>query len=288
MSPSIAWATVSAGIDTTVTGYYQTEMRTPLGSIFSSVKTLVPPAPVAGLTAGATTDLTQVLSWTASANARSYQVYVGTGTLAQATLYSSPGSRSVTVNGLNPGVTYNYWVRALGTGLGGGGYNSAFATVSKATTGTYLGPNLALGKTAVGSSVFNGLVGSNVNDGNFGSRWQGNYSTGEWIYINLGDGVTAKFTNVELVWEAAYSKTFDIQVCAATCDDVASVAPDNWAWQTVYSSPTNAFPSTPYYQMVTLTTPATGQFIRMKSKSLVMSSTSYGPSLYELEVFGAP
>jgi hypothetical protein len=194
---------------------------------------------------------------------------------------------TVTVSGLNPGVTYNYWVRAIGSGLAGSGYNTV-ATISKATTGTYVGPNLALGKTAVGSSVFNGLVASNVNDGNFGSRWQGNYSTGEWIYINLGDGVSAKFTNVELVWEAAYSKTFDIQVCDATCDDVASVAPDNWAWQTVYSSPTNAFSSTPYYQMLALTTPTTGQFIRMKSRSLVMSSTTYGPSLYEFEVFSAP
>ncbi|HEX3853930.1 MAG TPA: fibronectin type III domain-containing protein, partial [Polyangiaceae bacterium] len=92
MNPSISWPI--AGIDTTSTTYYQTEYRTSLGSLFSSVKTLVPPAPLTGLTAGATTDLSQAISWATSANASSYNVYWGTGTQAQAVLFANTGSLS--------------------------------------------------------------------------------------------------------------------------------------------------------------------------------------------------
>ena len=290
MNPSISWAIVASNIDTTVTQYYQTEYRTPLGSLFSSVKTLVPPAPVAGLTAGATTDLSQVISWTASANTSNYNVYLGIGaTQAQAVLFTNTASTSLTIPSLNPGVTYNYWVSAVGSGLAGSGYVSVASTVAKKTTGTYLGPNLALGKTAVGSSVYNGANASNVNDNNFGSRWQGVYGTQtEWIYIDLG-AAGAKATAVELVWEAAYSTTFDIQVCAAACFSTTNPV-DSWAWTTVYSSPTNNFASTPFYQMIPIVpaSQVTGEYIRMKSRSLKQQGVAYGPSLYEFEVFGGP
>jgi hypothetical protein len=288
MNPSISWPIVASSIDTTTTTYYQTEFRTSLGSLFSSVKTLVPPAALAGLTAGTTTDLSQVLSWTASANAANYSVYWGTGTQAQAALFSTTGSLTVTIPSLNPGVTYNYWVSALGTGLGGGGYIST-ATISKKTTGTNLGPNLALGKTAVASSVYNGANASNVNDNNFGSRWQGIYGTQtESIYIDLG-AAGAKVTAVELVWEAAYSATFDIQVCASSCFSTTT-AVDAWPWATVYSSPTNNFGGTPFYQMIPIVpaSQVTGQYIRMKSRSLKVQNVAYGPSLYEFEVFSGP
>ena len=289
MNPSISWPIVASGIDTTSTTYYQTEYRTSLGSLFSSVKTLVPPAPLVGLTAGATTDLSQVLSWTTSANASSYNVYWGTGTQAQAALLANTGGLTATLPFLNPGVTYNYWVTAVGAGLGGNGYISAAATVSKKTTGTYLGPNLALGKTAVASSVYNGANASNVNDNNFGSRWQGVYGTQtEWIYIDLG-AAGAKATAVELVWEAAYSSTFDIQVCASSCYSTTT-AVDAWPWTTVYSSPTNNFGSTPFYQMIAIPagTQTAGEYIRMKSKTLKVQNVAYGPSLYEFEVFAGP
>jgi hypothetical protein len=85
----------------------------------------------------------------------------------------------------------------------------------------------------------------------------------------------------------AYSKTFDIQVCPSSC---YSTTADAWAWQTVYSSPTNSFASTPYCQMLAIPTASqiAGQYIRMKSKSLSYTSTAYGPSLCEFEVFSAP
>jgi hypothetical protein len=285
MNPSISWPIAASNIDTTVTQYYQTEYRTPLGSLFSSVKTLVPPAPVAGLTAGATTDLSQVISWTASANTSNYNVYLGIGaTQAQAVLFTNTGSTSLTIPSLNPGVTYNYWVNAVGSGLAGSGYVSIASTVAKKTTGTYLGPNLALGRTAVASSVYNGANASNVNDNNFGTRWQGLFGTQtEWIYIDLG-AASVKATAVELVWEAAYSTTFDIQVCTSNC---TGTNVDNWGWTTVVS-PTNTFPTNPYYEMIPIPvgSQVAGQYIRMKSKTLKQQGVAYGPSLWEFEVFG--
>jgi hypothetical protein len=99
----------------------------------------------------------------------------------------------------------------------------------------------------------------------------------------------AKATYVELVWEAAYSTTFDIQVCASTCYSTTT-AVDAWAWTTVYSSPTNNFASTPFYQMIAIpaVSQVAGEYIRMKSRSLKQQGVAYGPSLYELEVFGGP
>jgi hypothetical protein len=172
----------------------------------------------------------------------------------------------------------------VGAGFGGNGDVSVASTISKKTTGTYLGPNLALGKTAVASSVYNGANAANVNDNNFGSRWQGVFGTQtEWIYIDLGSA-TVKPTAVELVWEAAYSTTFDIQVCTANC---TGATVDNWGWVTVVS-PTNTFPNNPYYQMIAIppASQVAGQYIRMKSKTLKQQGVAYGPSLYEFEVFG--
>jgi hypothetical protein len=288
MDPSISWPITASNIDTTTTTYYQAEYRTPLGSLFSSVMSLIPPAPLVGLTTGATTNLSQIISWTASTNASSYNVYFGTGaTQAQAMLFTNTAAATVTIPSLNPGVTYNYWVSAVGAGLGGGGYVGTAATISKKTTGTYLGPNLALGRTAVASSVYGGANASNVNDNDFNSRWQGVFGN-EWIYIDLG-AAGAKVTAVELVWEAAYSTTFDIQVCASTCYSTTNPV-DSWAWTTVYSSPTNNFASTPFYQMIAIPTASqvTREYIRMKSKSLKQQGVSYGPSLYEFEVFSGP
>ena len=295
LTPGITWSTASQGIDTTVTQYFWAEARTPLGSQFS-VRSLVPPAAPTGLnaTAGAAT---AALYWTASANTQTYQVFRAPGTpqtpavLADAKLYTSrtsaPTSGSpLTVSDLNPGTPYTFWVRSVGPGLNGTGFPSPFISQTVTTPGTYLGPNLALGKTAVASSQ-TGDVASRVIDGDIGTRWQANSTNAnEWIYVNLGDGVTAKFTHVKLVWENAYAKTYDIEVCAATCDDMDPTHPDTWAWQLAYTTPSaQTLSGFPNYQMVPLTTQITGQFIRLKAKTLALA---YGVSLWEFEPFSAP
>ena len=294
LTPGINWDPTSAGIDTTVTQYFYAEARTPLGSQFS-VRNLVPPSALTGLSV-IPSQLTAALSWAASSNVQSYQVYKASGiaaVLASATLYTTTttaptAGAPLVVNDLNPGTAYSFWVRALGVGINGTGLPSAFATQAVTTTGTAVGPNIALGKSAVASSV--SADQGKVVDGKIDTRWQAaTKNPGEWIYVNLGDGNNANITHVKLVWEAAYAATFDIQVCASTCDDVAGTPVDNWGWVIAYSSPSaQTLTGFPNYQMVTLTTPTVGQFIRMKAKTLPATGAVYPVSLWEFEVFSAP
>ncbi|MEO7034043.1 MAG: fibronectin type III domain-containing protein [Polyangiaceae bacterium] len=279
MDPSIQWT----GIGETATQFYQTEWRTPGGSLFSSVRSLSPPAALGAITP-TLTDLNIKLTWALASGAVNYYVYVSTSAaFSTATQFGSYGSgtTTATVTNLNPGILYYYWVRAAALGYNGQGYNSQVGG-SASTTGTNLGPNLAIGKTAVASTVSNGLNASNAIDNNIGSRWQANNVATEWIYVDLGTANVAKITNVELAWESAYSSAFFIQTCIASC---SGATVDAWPWTTVstQSSVSNAG-NNPYFQMITLTTPlVASRYIRMKSKTL--AQTAYGPSLYEFEVF---
>jgi len=281
INPYVIWYTPSYNIDLTKAHYFWAEARTPAGSLFSE-RTLTPAAAVTGL-AAVPTDTSASLSWTATPNAVAYQTFWGQSSFDQATALGSAVDASRMVTGLNPGVTYSFWVRALAAGIGGNGFPGPAATISSKTTGTALGPNLALGKTAVASSE-NGFPASNVTDGNYGTRWQSNFDDPEWIYVNLGDGNAANITHVKLVWEAAYSKSFDIQVCAATCDD-GGTAPDTWAWTTAYSADRSLAGPFPYFELIQLTNPTMGQFVRLRGNS---RGTVYGHSLWEMEVYSAP
>ena len=285
LGPSINWNPATAGIDLSVPQFFWSEARTVKGSQFS-VRSLTPPGPVTNFVV-TPSNLSAALSWTAATNTAVYQVLRGgpTSVLANATSLGTTGATTFTATGLNPGLPYTFWVRALALGgIGGTGLPSVALQQSITTTGTDLGPNLALGKTAVASTA-TGDVAKNAIDGNIGSRWQANVTTvGEWIYVNLGDGNAVKITDVKLVWEAAYAKSFDIQLCAATCDDMGG-AVDGWAWTTAYNGPSATLAGFPYYQLVNLTTPGVAQFVRMKAKTL---GSGYGASLYEFEVYSAP
>jgi hypothetical protein len=192
---------------------------------------------------------------------------------------------SSTVSGLNAGTQYSFWVRALApapihTADGQYGFPGPVATVQSTTTGSGLGLNLALGKTALASS--GGNPGS-VTDGDYGTRWQAaTVNAGEWIYVDLGSDIDV--TDVKLVWEAAYANDFDIQVCPASC--VAGGADTTtWARQPAYAA-TGTLPGPfPYYELLHMTTPVTGEFVRMRANALALP---YGASLYEFEVYSAP
>jgi len=141
-----------------------------------------------------------------------------------------------------------------------------------------------LNKSAVASSAKTDAT--KVVDGSVSTHWQaGSTATSEWIYVNLGDGNAQNITHVKLVWESSYATSFDIQVCAATCDDNTSLAVDSWAWVTAYSGSTTTLSGFPNYQLIALTTPTVGQFIRLKPKTL---SGTTGASLDEFEIYSAP
>ncbi len=283
LNPGITWNASSALIDTALTQFFWAEARTPLGSNFTMQK-LVPPGPVANFTA-TPTQLNVMLKWDAATSTAVYQVYRGSSAaFANAALISSQTGLTLTINDLNPGTTYYFWVRALGVGIAGNGFASPTVAQAPTTLGTFVGGNIALGKAAVASS--NTADAAKVTDGNIGTRWQAaTQNLTEWIYVNLGDGNAANITNVKLVWEAAYAKAYDVQVCAATCDDTPATPVDNWAWVTAHSQPSTVLTGFPNYQFVTLMTPTVGQFIRIKPTEL---GAKFGASMYEFEVFSKP
>ncbi|WP_433381335.1 discoidin domain-containing protein [Actinoplanes sp. CA-142083] len=71
------------------------------------------------------------------------------------------------------------------------------------------GPDLAL-RRPVATSGDDGNPGSNAVDGNPRTRWSSRYQDGEWLRVDLGDGVT--FDRVAIAWEQAYARAYRIQV----------------------------------------------------------------------------
>jgi len=125
--------------------------------------------------------------------------------------------------------------------------------------------NLALGTTAVASTTFTGFPASNVTDGNTGTRWASQYSDSEWIYVDLGSIST--IGRIVLRWEAAYGRGYRLQVSS-----------DASTWSDVYSTTTGDGD----VDDITLSTPASGRYVRMLG---TQRATTYGYSLYELEVY---
>jgi len=126
--------------------------------------------------------------------------------------------------------------------------------------------NLANGKTATASSV-QFLTSNTANkavDASDSSRWSSSYSDANWLKVDLGSAQT--FSRVLLHWESAYGKAYRIDV-----------SNDNSTWTTVWSTSVgdggldiDAF------------APVTARYVRMQG---VTRGTSYGYSLYELEVY---
>lgn len=136
------------------------------------------------------------------------------------------------------------------------------------TAATCSTTNLALNKSATASSSENaGFLGANLAvDGDAGTRWASAASDPQWLQVDLGSVQT--ICGVTLQWEAAYGKAFEIQV-----------SNDGSDWTSVYSKASG----TGGTQTITLTTAATGQYVRLYGAA---RATGYGYSLFEFKVFG--
>ncbi len=138
------------------------------------------------------------------------------------------------------------------------------ATATSTTCGT---TNIALNKPATSSSNEN--VGTTPNlavDGNLGTRWSSAYSDPQWIQIDLGASYT--ICHVKLTWEAAYGKSYQIQVSA-----------DGTLWANLYSTTTG---DGGVDDLTGLS--GNGRYIRMYG---TVRATGYGYSLWEFEVYAA-
>lgn len=131
--------------------------------------------------------------------------------------------------------------------------------------------NLALGKTAIASSLENGsFPASSVTDGNHNTRWSSAFADPQNIVVDLGS--TQVIDRIRLSWEAAYGRDFKLQVSDdgvnyTTVRDVVGNAPENRNGQLVNE----------YTNLA-----ARGQYVRMLGTA---RATQYGFSIFEFEVF---
>ncbi|PWV46992.1 cellulase family glycosylhydrolase [Chitinophaga sp. S165] len=127
--------------------------------------------------------------------------------------------------------------------------------------------NLALGKTVTVTSIEDGtLVGGNAVDGNASTRWASEEGIDpQSITVDLGNNYS--ISQVKINWEAAYGKNFRVEISA-----------DNANWSLLRDVQNNTSLSNDFQNLS-----GTGRYIRIYGTA---RGTTYGYSIYELEVYG--
>ncbi|QFZ16597.1 penicillin acylase family protein [Saccharothrix syringae] len=127
--------------------------------------------------------------------------------------------------------------------------------------------NLATGATATASSHERGWYESppaNAVDGRADTRWASDWSDGQWLRVDLGGERTVG--RVVLSWEAAHARAYRVELSV-----------DGAQWRTVHETTAGDGG-----QDVVAFTPQPARFVRMTG---IQRATSYGYSVYELEVY---
>jgi hypothetical protein len=123
--------------------------------------------------------------------------------------------------------------------------------------------NAAQGRPATASSAENaGTPAAAAVDGNAGTRWSSAFGDPQWLQVDLGSSQSV--CQVVLTWEAAYGRSFQIQVSA-----------DAATWTSIFSTTTGTGGTQ------TLDVSGTGRYVRMLG---TVRATQYGYSLWELAV----
>lgn len=123
--------------------------------------------------------------------------------------------------------------------------------------------NLAAGRPVVCSSVE--FPCAEAVDGNAATRWASLASDPQWIYVDLG--ATYNVTRVNLTWEAAYGKNYQIQVSG-----------DATNWTNIYTTTTGDGGTDDLTGLS-----GSGRYVRMYGTA---RGTGYGYSLWEYQVYG--
>jgi hypothetical protein len=123
--------------------------------------------------------------------------------------------------------------------------------------------DLALNKHAVASSVQSGgnYAATNAFDGSLSSRWSSNFSSPQWIYVDLGGSYSVN--RVVLHWERAYAKAYRIQV-----------SNNMTSWTTIYSTKNGKGDTS---RLTNLS--GVGRYVRMYA---IRRGTPWGDSLWEM------
>ena len=125
--------------------------------------------------------------------------------------------------------------------------------------------NISQGKIATASSVEGADVNASKSvDGNNGTRWASQFADNQYLQVDLG--AQATLSSVVLRWEAAYAKTFQVQLS------------DNGSSWSTAATITNGTGSN---QTISVT--GNARYVKL---NLQTRATGYGFSLWEFQVFG--
>ncbi|GAA5059646.1 discoidin domain-containing protein [Streptomyces similanensis] len=219
---------------------------------------------------GASASVTKVvLNWEA-AYGKDYKVQISSDGSAWTDLKSVTGGdggtdsldvsgqgRYVRMYGVHRATQYGYslWeFQVFGTAGGDTGGGS---------TGSCDSADAAKGKPASASSTENaGTPASAAFDGDTGTRWSSAAADPQWVQVDLGS--VQNLCKVDLNWEAAYAKNFQIQTSS-----------DGSSWTTL-KSVTGATGGTASYDVS-----GSGRYLRINGTA---RATGYGYSLWEVAV----
>jgi hypothetical protein len=199
------------------------------------------------------------LSWQA-AYGKAYQIQLSNDGTTWTTVYSTTNGQGgvETLTGL---VGDGRYIRMYGTQRGTGwGYSLWSFEV-------YGQPDLAYNQPTTASSLYSGSYPANyATDGNPATRWSSVFADPQWLQVDLG--TTRSVTGVELSWQAAYGKAYQIQVS----DDAVT-------WTTIYSTT-----SGPGGDETLTGLSGSGRYIRMYG---TQRGTGWGYSLWNFMVYGS-
>ncbi|WP_369193336.1 discoidin domain-containing protein [Streptomyces djakartensis] len=131
------------------------------------------------------------------------------------------------------------------------------------------GTNVALNKPTTASS-FQSSYGdcpcepAKATDGRTDTRWASDWSDPQWIQVDLGSATPVR--KLQLVWDPAYAKSYEVQV-----------SDNGTAWRTVHST-TNG-----NGDIDTIDVAATARHVRLH---LTARGTGWGYSLHEFGIYG--
>lgn len=144
--------------------------------------------------------------------------------------------------------------------------NVASSNIAEAFTLNFNPFNLAFGKKVTASSA-TGIArdASLIVDGGAGSRWESEYNDFQWICLDLGK--KEKIEKVVLKWETACAKEYELQI-----------SNDGKIWKTVHTEK-NGTGGTEVIELPSLK----AHYVKVACSK---RATSFGYSLYEMEVYG--
>ena len=128
--------------------------------------------------------------------------------------------------------------------------------------------NVAVGKPTTASSFqaadANGsYTPANATDANTATRWASAWSDPQWLQVDLGQTTTIR--HIQLVWESAYGKAYQIQT-----------SNDGQNWTTIYSTTTGIGGVDDFNAT------GSGRYVRLTGTA---RGTMYGYSLYEFGIY---